>query len=339
MFQIAVVGVGHWGPNLVRNFDDQIRSQVRYVVDVDEGRLEAVRCRYPHINTSSSFEDVLNDPAVDAVVIATPTVTHAELVLRALQADKDVLVEKPLTMEASSSRELVQLAEERERVLLVGHVFLFNPAVQWVKRCLEEGGFGRLYYLSSVRTNLGPVRVDVNSAWDLASQDISIFNYWLGSPPGSVSALGHDWVNPGVHDAVFATLRYPCDILVHLHVSWINPRKVRHITLVAEDRMLTYDDMSLEEPIRIFDKRVTEERAESQFIDTFAGFRSVVHTGDITIPPVRMGEPLRNECMHFLDCIEKRQRPLVGGPEALDVVRALEAFDRSMANGGQEEPV
>ena len=196
-----------------------------------------------------------------------------------------------------------------------------------------------MYYVSSVRTNLGPVRLDVSASWDLAAQDIAIFNYWLGGGPASVSALGHDWINPGVQDAVFATLRYPGDVLVQLHVSWINPRKVRDITIVAERKMVTYDDVNLNEPIRLYDKQVTPPRNGSAFVDTFAGFRSQVHTGDITIPPVRTEEPLYSECMHFLDSIENGVAVRTDGPVGLAVVEALEAIDRSMARGGSEERV
>jgi len=206
-----------------------------------------------------------------------------------------------------------------------------------VKQRLAAGELGRLYYASSLRTNLGPIRTDVNVAWDLAAQDIAIFDYWLGVTPESVSAQGHGWLNGGNQDAVFATLRYPGDVLVHVHVSWLNPRKVRHITLVADQRMLTYDDSAAEEPIRIYDKRALP--VAPTMVDTYAAFRSQVHSGDITIPPVRMGEPLHLECMHFLDCIADGRTPLTGGPQAVAVVETLEAIDRSLAARGREERV
>jgi len=339
MIEVAVLGAGHWGPNLIRNFENQTRSRVRWIVDTDGERLRAAQARFPGATCSTDVAQALADPLVRAFVIATPTSTHAALARAALESGRHVLVEKPLTTEASSARALSELAARSGLVLLVGHVFVHNPAVQWVKARLGAGELGRLYYASSSRTNLGPIRSDVNVAWDLAAQDIAIFDYWLGTTPASVSAQGHGWLNGNNHDAVFATLRYPGDVLVHLQVSWLNPRKVRHITLVADQRMLTYDDSSPEEPIRIYDKRALPATPKDPFVDTYAAFRSQVHSGDITIPPVRMGEPLALECMHFLDCIEDGRRPLTGGPEAVAVVETLEAIDRSLAARGREEPV
>src|SRR5262245_10289479 len=338
MIEVAVVGAGHWGPNLIRNFENHTRSRVRWIVDTDRERLKVAQARFPGATCSTDVSEALADRRVGAVVIATPTSTHAELTRAALESGRHVLVEKPLTTEADSARELSELAARSGLVLLVGHVFVHNPAVQWVKQRLASGELGRLYYASSSRTNLGPIRTDVNVAWDLAAQDIAIFDYWLGSSPESVSAQGHGWLNGGNADAVFATLRYPGDVLVHLHVSWINPRKVRHITLVAEQRMLTYDDSAPEEPIRIYDKRALPV-SPAAFVDTYAAFRAQVHSGDITIPPVRMGEPLALECMHFLDCIQDGRAPLTGGPQAVAVVETLEAIDRSLAARGREEPV
>ncbi len=335
MLEIAVLGAGHWGPNLIRSFNDERRSNVRWIVDTNPQRLEAAASRFPAVMVTSDPHRVFTDECVDAVVIATPTASHAELVRAALKAGKHVMVEKPLSHDSKSSAELIKLAEEKNLVLLVGHIFLYNPAVQWVKRVLESGDLGRTYYIASSRTNLGPIRGDVSAAWDLASQDIAIFNYWMGSEPISVSAVGQAWLNEGIPDAVFATMRYPGNTLANLHVSWLNPDKVRQITVVAANKMLTYDDMSSNEPIRLYDKKVTDLKGE-EFIDTFAGFRSVVHTGDITIPPVRMGEPLQTECAQFIDCIESGSAPLSGGPEGLAVVRVLEAMDRSMAEMGRE---
>jgi predicted dehydrogenase len=188
-----------------------------------------------------------------------------------------------------------------------------------------------------VRTNLGPIRTDVDAAWDLASHDISIANYWLGSVPESVSATGGNWINPGITDTVFATLRYPQNVLVHLHASWLNPRKVRDVTVVCETKMLTFDDMQISEPIRIYDKRVTPSAPGTDFVDTFATFRSSVREGNIVIPSLRTGEPLRDECDHFIRSIDERSCPMTDGRNGVDVVRVLEAMDRSRANGGATE--
>src|SRR5581483_2288462 len=266
MIDIAVVGAGHWGPNLIRNFHSGIVSRVRWVMDTDLKRLENVRSRFPDVQVTSDLKQVLDDKAVTACVISTPTSTHYTVTKAALEAGKHVLVEKPITAEGGQGEELVALAQKAQRVLMVGHVFLFNPAVQRVRKYLETGDLGRLHYISMVRTKLGPIRMDVNAAWDLASHDMYIANYWLGDTPKAVSATGSSWINEGVEDAVFATLRYSNSVLVNLHASWLNPRKARDITVVGDKRMLTFDDMNTLEPIRVYDKQVTDARVKPGFI-------------------------------------------------------------------------
>jgi predicted dehydrogenase len=337
--RIAVIGAGHWGPNLIRNFHDRQRSEVARVIDRDEERLAQVASRYPEIPVSPKAEDAFGDDRVDAVVIATPTVTHHSLVKRALEAGKHVLVEKPIATTGEEAEELCELADRTERVLMVGHVFLYNGAVRAVKQYLDAGELGRIYYISMVRTNLGPIRADVNAAWDLASHDISIVNYWLDSDPLTVSSVGGSWINANVEDAVFATIRYPNDVLVNLHTSWLNPRKARDITVVGERKMLTFDDIDLTEPIRIYDKYVSDEASPAGFVDTFATFRASVRDGDIWIPNVALGEPLKNECDEFVDCLEHGTRPLSDGRVGARVVHALEALARSTAAAGREEKV
>lgn len=339
MIRIAVIGAGHWGPNLIRNFHDRLVSEVRWVVDRDAARLEQVRSRFPDVRTSEEAGTALSDPEVDAVVVATPTSTHHALVKAALLAGKHVLVEKPITTAVKDGEELCALSKQAGKLLMVGHVFVHNAAVQRIKQYLDAGELGRVYYVSAVRTNLGPIRLDVSAAWDLASHDISIVNYWLGTGPIAASAVGGSWINPGIADAVFATLRYPGDVLVNLHASWLNPRKARELTVVGDRRMLTFDDMNLLEPIRVYDKGVTDKRVRPAFVDSFAGFRSSIREGDITIPRVSSGEPLKAECEHFLACIAAGKEPLTSGPDGVEVVRALEALARSVQNAGREEPV
>jgi predicted dehydrogenase len=339
MIRIAVLGAGHWGPNLIRNFHNHETSLVARVVDRDERRLALVRTRFPEIEVGTDAAPALADPAIDAVVVATPTSTHHGLGRAALEHGKHVLVEKPLTASVRQGEELCALAASTGRVLMVGHVFLYNTGVRRVKEMLDAGELGRVYYVSMVRTNLGPIRMDVDAAWDLASHDLSIVNHWLGAAPLTASATGGTWINPGIHDAVFATLRYPGDVLVNLHVSWLNPRKTRDITVVGEKRMLTFDDMNLGEPLRLYDKQVTDERTTAPYVDSYVSFRASVREGDITIPRVALGEPLRAECDHFLECIRTGRAPLTGGPEGLAVVRTLEAIQRSMQGAGREERV
>jgi predicted dehydrogenase len=339
MIRVAVVGAGHWGPNLIRNFDNKLTSEVAWVIDRDARRLEQVKSRFPGVKLGPDIEAPLQDASVDAVVISTPTSTHHPLVKAALLAGKHVLVEKPIATDSGQGDELVALAEKAGKVLMVGHLFLFNAGVRRVKQYIDSGDVGRVYYVSMVRTNLGPIRMDVNAAWDLASHDLSIANYWLNGEPVTVSAVGGSWINRGIEDAVFATLRYPNDVLVNLHVSWLNPRKSRDITVVGERKMITLDDMNLTEPLRMYDKSVTEDRVNAPFVDNFASFRASVREGDVTIPKVALGEPLRSECDHFIECVAKNKPPLTDGRQANAVVRALEALTRSVANAGREERV
>ena len=334
--QVGILGAGHWGPHLIRNFYDRDTSRVAWVVDRDPTRLNEVRARFPAVPTTADVMTVLDDPNVDAIVVATPTSTHHRIAKAALERDKHVFVEKPISTTVAEGEELRAVADERARVLMVGHVFVYNPAVQRVKRIIDAGDLGRIYYISMVRTNLGPIRTDVNAAWDLAAHDISIVDYWLGTHALSAIATGGNWVNAGIEDAVFATLRYPADVMVNLHVSWLNPRKARDITVVGERQMLTLDDMNLNEPLRIYDKRVAEERTVPAFADTFSSFRASIREGDITIPKVPVGEPLAAECEHFIECIRLGKQPLTGAGEGIAVVRALEAIQRSMADRGRE---
>jgi predicted dehydrogenase len=339
MIRVAVIGAGRWGPNLINNFHTHQRSEVAWVVDSDESRLERVRARFPDVQTASNADAALSDGNLDCVVVATPTDSHFALAKAALEAGKHVLVEKPITGSLRSAEELGSIAQSTGLVLMVGHIFVYNSAAQQVKRYLDEGELGQIYYISMVRTNLGPIRIDVNSAWDLASHDIALSSYWLEAEPISASAVGGAWINPGLEDTVFATLRYPGDVLVNLHVSWLNPRKARNITLVGENRMLTFDDLDMTEPLRIYDKQVSPEVTNRDFIDTFGSFRMSIRDGDVTIPKVVGGEPLRNECDHFLDCVESGQPPLTGAREGIAVIRVLEAISRSIENGGAAETV
>ncbi len=338
--KVAVIGAGHWGPNLVRNFDTHKKSSVAWVIDQNQDRLELVKTRFPSAKLSQNTDDALNDAEVTALVVATPTTTHYEIVKQALERGKHVLVEKPITTNSAQAAELCELAEKNSLVLMVGHVFLFNPAVQRVKQYITAGDLGRLHYVSMTRTNLGPVRMDVNAAWDLAAHDISIVNYWLDAKPITASAVGGNWINEGIEDTIFATLRYPNNVLVNLHASWLNPRKARDITVVGDERMLTLDDMNVQEPIRIYDKQVTQDRTRPSFIDSLAGFRASIRNGGITIPPVSLGEPLRVECEAFIDAVLSGATKCESdGRFGLEIVEALEAIDRSAKAGGQEEKV
>jgi predicted dehydrogenase len=336
--RIGIIGVGRWGPNLLRNFHNHRKSEVSIVADHDQRRLAQIAELYPDVKTVPSAHSVFESD-VDAVAIVTPTATHHGLVKQALLAGKHVLVEKPIANDLPEAEELGALAADRGLVLLVGHVFLYNPAVERVKEYLDQGLIGKPYYLSMVRTNLGPIRVDVNVAWDLASHDISIANYWLGASPIAASASGGTWINDGIPDAAFIVLRYPNNVLVNLQVSWLSPRKARDITIVAENKMLTLDDTNPQEPIRIYDKGVVDRHVSTDVVDTLGGFRSLVHEGEILIPHVSLGEPLKTECDHFIDCVAHGATPRTPASDAVEVVRALKAIDRSMQNSGGWEAI
>lgn len=339
MIRVAVLGAGEWGPNLIRNFHNKQTSEVVWIIDPDAARLDEVHVRFPDVQIAKDPDQALRDPSVHAVVVATPTSTHYVLAKEALERRKHVLVEKPLATNVKQGLGLLELATSQRLVLMVGHVFVYNPGIRKVKEYLDAGHLGKVYYVSTVRTNLGPIRLDVNAAWDLAAHDLSITNYWLNAEPLSVSAMGGTWINQGVEDAVFATLRYPQGVLVNLHASWLNPRKVRYITVVGEKRMLTFDDMNVNEPLRIYDRQVTDKGTRSTYVDSFATFRASVPKVHITVPNVQLGEPVATQCAHFLECVVTGKQPFSGGREGIAVVRALEAIQRSIRAGGREEQV
>jgi predicted dehydrogenase len=339
VIRVAILGAGHWGPNLIRLFDENRRASVSVVADRDADRLARVSARFSGVRTTDDALAAAVAPDVDAVVVATPTSTHFELARAALDAGKHVFVEKPIATSTADGEQLCALADAGDRVLMVGHVFLFNPGVLRVKQYLDDGALVDLHYISMERTNLGPIRPDVNAAWDLAAHDISIANFWLGAEPERVSANGSAWINPGVEDAVFATLIYPGNVLVNIHASWLHPRKSREIAVVGAERMLTFDDLNMTEPIRLYDKAVTDERREMGFVDSFASFRASVRDGDILTPKVQGGEPLGSEVEHFLACIDGAEQPRTPGRQGVAVVRALEAISRSLAAGGAPEDI
>jgi predicted dehydrogenase len=330
MIVINCVGVGHWGPNLVRIFATHPESRVGTVCDLSEERLALVQRNIPWaLHWTRDPEATVTDPDAQAVVIATPVYTHYALAKAALEAGKHVLVEKPLCRSAAECEELVDLARRQGKVLAVGHVFLFNNAIRGVRNLIRAGDLGRIQYLFSTRTNLGPIRRDVNALWDLAAHDLSIFNYWLEADPIAVTARGQSYLNLDVEDVVIANFTYPRRVLASVHVSWLNPRKVREITVVGDHKMVVWNDMDLNEPVRIYNKSVNVER-EPVYSDSFGSFRMQIRTGDVVIPHISGPEPLAAECAHFLDCIQGRAEPINSGLVGLRVVRALEAADQSM---------
>ena len=327
---INVIGAGQWGPNLIRNFSTSPRSQVGMICDIDDKKLKSLAARFPGVQLTGNSDQAINDPSADAVAITTPVSTHYDLAHTALLADKHVFVEKPLAQKVEQCLKLNELAQQRERILMVGHVFKFNPGIQYVKALLEENGLGKVISMHAIRTNLGPVRTDVNALWDLGSHDLSIFNYWLAQQPSSVTASGLTYLSEQREDTVIANYLYSDQVMATIHVSWLHPRKVREITVVGSEKMLVWNDMDLSEPVRIYDKGVDQET--DVYADTFGAFRLILREGAVTMPQVRAAEPLASECDHFLDCVLNQKTPLTDGEDGLAVVRALAAADESIAN-------
>lgn len=336
MTVVAQLGCGYWGPNLLRNFSSQAGCEVKWVAEQSAQRRAYVEAGFPRTRTTESHEQVLSDPEVQAVVVATPASTHFELVRAALRAGKDVFVEKPLAMSTAEADELVGLAEAGARVLMVGHTFLYNAAVNYVKRFLDSGELGDLYYVYSQRLNLGQVRSDVNAWWNLAPHDVSILLYLMnGELPVSVSAHGVDYLQPGIQDVVFATLQWHNRVTAHVHVSWLDPGKTRKMTFVGSRKMVVYDDVS-DDKIAVFDKGVDRvpRVGERMDFDQANAYLLQQRAGDVLLPRIAFKEPLQVESGHFLECVRSRATPLTGPTHARDVVAVLEAVDRSLQDGG-----
>ncbi|MBI5365460.1 MAG: Gfo/Idh/MocA family oxidoreductase [Planctomycetes bacterium] len=328
--EVAVIGCGQWGANHVRVLSEIREARVALCVDADAKRLAAVTQRYPGVRTTAKVDDLCADKTVQAVVVATPSASHHAVVKACLEAGKDVLCEKPLTVTAAQSRELVDLAEKAGRILMVGHVFVFNQGIQKLRELISTGVLGEVYYLHAARTNLGPIRTDVNVAYDLATHDISIFNHLLGAGPSEVSARGQVYLSPAVEDVAFISLAYPGRALAHVHVSWLDPRKVREITVVGDRKMAVWNDMDAIEPIRIYDKGVVTKT----YYETYGEFHYALRDGDIVIPKIALHEPLKAQDSHFVSCVAARSAPISSGRDGWRVVQALEAIQQSMRQGG-----
>ena len=330
MARIGVIGCGQWGPNHVRVFSQLERVTVDACADLSGARLGRLALRFPHVRTTTDYRTILADDSIDSVVIATPTVTHAQIVREALLAKKHVFVEKPLCTQSAEVRELTELAGRSGLVLMVGHVFLFNPGIIKLRQFIEQGELGRIHYLDAVRTNFGPVRGDVNALVDLGTHDISIFNYLLGQTPISVSAQGSAILQDNIEDICFATLKYPNGTLGHIHVSWLNPRKVRTVTVVGHQKMADWDDVHPTDTVRLYDKRFEEPPA----YNSFGEFQFLLRNADVSVPSIDRAEPLVVQANAFLDSILDGAPCRSGGKEAEAVVAVLEAAQRSIRNGG-----
>ncbi len=327
--RVALVGTGYWGPNIASSFEATGRAEMAWLCDLNPDNLARAAKSRPDVPTTADFDQVLNDATVDSVAVSTPTATHFELAAKALRAGKHVLVEKPITSTSAEAAELTKIAEECGRVLMVGHVFLYNAGIRALKELIDADELGEIYYLSFERTNLGPVRTDVNAMWDLASHDVSIICDLLDAAPDAVSATGQHFLNQEIEDVVFATFAYDDGRKAHVHASWLNPRKVRQLTVVGSKKMVVWNDLNQTNPLQIIDKRV-----EYPEPGTFYEFRTVCVDGGSNIPQIPVPPPLQEECAHFLDCVESGQTPRSDGSNGETVVRILEAATESLKKDG-----
>ncbi|MBI3079212.1 MAG: Gfo/Idh/MocA family oxidoreductase [Deltaproteobacteria bacterium] len=333
MVRVGCIGLGYWGKNLVRNFVGLPGCSLAYCCDLDASVLEKVATAYPSVRATVEAGEVFTAPEVDAVVIATPPPTHAELVARALGAGKHVFVEKPLALTGAEAERLVALAAERGRKLMVGHLLKYHPAVQRIRELILGGELGRLYYIYSQRVNLGQVRNEENALWSLGPHDVSVILYLLDADPERVSAWGRAYLQEGVEDVVFLNLLFSDGRMANVQLSWLDPHKIRRMTVVGTRKMVVFDDMEGMEKIKVYDKGVdyTEDPGYPGGL--------TLRFGDIYIPRVDATEPLRLECEHFLQCVEQDRIPFTDGQDGLRVVRVLEAAQKSIAGGGGPIPL
>ena len=333
MIRIGVIGYGYWGPNLVRNCFEAQGAQVACVSDLREDRLAAVNSRYPTVKTTRDSRELIEDPSIDAVAIATPVSTHYELALRALQEGKHVLVEKPLASDTNQVQHLMEVAQKRNRVLMVDHTFVYTGAVRKIRELVESGGLGDIYYYDSVRVNLGLFQHDVNVLWDLAVHDLSIMDYVLPFRPLAVSATGLSHVPGGTENIAYLTLFFAGSQIAHIHANWLAPVKLRRTLIGASRKMIVYDDIEQSEKIKVYDKGITlnSHQNPEKLYQMLVGYR----TGDMLAPQIDGTEALRREIEHFLDCIRQKEEPVTGGIAGLRVVEILQAASQSMAQRGR----
>jgi predicted dehydrogenase len=331
--RVAVVGLGYWGPNLVRNLFELPSTEVAAVCDLNEESLAKVTRRYPSIEPTTRFDDIVDDPSIDAVVVATPVSTHHGLALRALQAGKHVFVEKPLAASSAEGAELIETARNAGLVLMPGHTFLYSPPVNSIKSLIESGELGDIYFISTSRVNLGLHQPDVSVVWDLGPHDFSILRYWLDETPTHATAVSRGCVIPQIPDVAFIHLEYASGVVAHVELSWLAPSKLRRTTIVGSQKMVVYDDTGTE-PVRIFDSGVTLPDPE-----TFGEYRLTYRTGDIVSPRVDAAEPLSIELGDFVDSIRAGGTPRSNDELGLEVVRMIEAVDTSLERSGSRVAV
>ncbi len=323
---VGVVGCGYWGPNLIRNFRSLADCRLKSICDVSEDRLRHLQSLYPELETETKFDKLLGDANLDVIVVATSVKHHFPMAKASLLAGKHTFIEKPMASSLEQCEELCAIAKKQGLVLMVGHTFLYSPAVRKIKELVDKGDVGEIRYISARRLNLGLFQKDINVAWDLAPHDISIILYIIGENPISINCRGAAHVTPGIEDVTTMNLIFSEEKTATIQSSWLDPKKVREMTIVGSKRMIVYDDIVAQEKIKIFDVRVDRP----PHYDTFAEFHYAYHYGDTYSPYIKQDEPLKTECQHFLDCIRNGKTPITSGQKGLEVVRILEASSASL---------
>lgn len=332
---VSIVGAGYWGPNFVRNFLRIPLATIRYICDINPKKLKSIAKSYPHINTTTDYQKVLQDKQTDAVVIATPVHTHFLLAKQALEADKHVLVEKPMTTNKSDAKELINIACKKEKILLVDHTFIYHPAVQKIKQLIQKKELGQLFYFDSVRTNLGLFQNDTNVLWDLATHDLSIMDYLLEENPLEIIAIGACHIRKDIENVVYVTVRYPKNLLGHIHVNWLAPVKIRAILVSGYKKMIVYNDMEPIEKIKVYNRGITYKEHPENIHQSKYRYR----VGDIHSPHIDDEEALYLLCDHFIQCILRRDKPRTDGTQGLRIVTMLEAAQESLKQNGKPIPI
>lgn len=329
MINIGVIGCGYWGPNYVRVFNELQNSKSYYGCDVDIKKMDVIKKLNPDIKITDNYEEILSNPDINAVCICTPASKHFEIAKKSLLAGKDVLVEKPFALNHKEVEELMTIADEKQRILMAGHVYRFNPGIEKLKELIANGELGKIYYIHLLRIGFGPFRTDVNAMWDLAPHDISIVTNLLDAEPLTVCATGESYLQNNIEDVVFLTLNFPNKVIASIHVSWLNAYKDRTITVIGSKKTAVFDDIKKE--LKVFDKSVT---ANDNVIGDYSKFQFLIRDGDITIPKLDNTEPLKKQCQHFLECIEQRKQPKTDAKDGLRVVKILESSQLSLKQGG-----
>lgn len=339
MINIGIIGCGYWGPNLIRNFSQIKGCNMHSCSDLREERLAHMSGMYPNLQTTGNYKEIIKNPEISAVVIATPVSAHCLIAKEAIESGKHVLIEKPITKTSAEAKELIALAKKHGKVLMVDHTFEYNPAVGKIKELIEKGELGAIYTIDMVRVNLGLFQKDINVVEDLLPHDASILMRLLGEMPEKVKTTAEAYVQEGIEDSAYITLKFKNKTMANIHVSWLDPCKIRRTTIVGSKKMLVYDDLDPNEKLKIYDKGVSIENAREagrKYYDTFAEFQYLYRSGDVYSPKIEANEPLRNVCEHFIDCIRNGKTPLSDGLSGLRVVKVVEAALESLRNNGKE---